>query len=139
MNIPCCISANDYEFYADPPTFKSHSNTGTLCFTSNNRISDNGILMAYVLGKYLIFFYWLFIVNINPFKDVSFKCTGTPHGQNMFIILHRLIQIFFRCRWLWPFILSEWCNLCGWTWWLHMSMQWSVAWCQLYRYLDFYK
>ena len=55
FSILFCISANDIEFYADPPTFRSDSNTATLRFTSDDTFSDTGILMAYVLGKYFYF------------------------------------------------------------------------------------
>ena len=46
------LSANDVRYYANPPTFKSDSNSATLRFTSQTG-SGIGISMAYVLAKYL--------------------------------------------------------------------------------------
>ena len=40
-------------YFEDPPTFRSDSNTATLIFISDFLTSGRGILMAYVLGKYL--------------------------------------------------------------------------------------
>ena len=49
------FSASGIFYYANPPTFKSDSNFATLRFISDRAISETGILMAYVLGKYLYF------------------------------------------------------------------------------------
>ena len=65
------ILASDVEFYSDPPTFRSQSNISTLKFTSDDNITESGILMAYILGKYL----WLILfsfVNYKSLKIVTF-------------------------------------------------------------------
>ena len=41
-----------------------------------------------------------------------------------------------RYWWMRHFTLWEWCNLCGWTGWLHMSVHWPMAWHQLHRYTN---
>ena len=45
------ISANGPKYFAHPPIFISDTNTATLRFTSDRSISDEGILIAYFLGK----------------------------------------------------------------------------------------
>ena len=79
LHVPFCISAHDIKFYANPPTFRSDSNTATLRFTSDYARSLSGILMSYILGKYF-YFYWLFIVNNIPFMGATFTGTISSHG-----------------------------------------------------------
>ena len=55
------FSAHDIRYYANPPTFRSETNSATLRFTSDDETSEMGILMAYVLGKQLFEYFFSFV------------------------------------------------------------------------------
>ena len=47
------ISASGTSYSTHPPPYRSGSNSATLRFTSDDSVTQTGILMAYVLGKYV--------------------------------------------------------------------------------------
>ena len=82
------FSATGISYNANPPTFRSDSNSATLRFMTDAFKNSHGIVMAYILGKYFYFYlsFMLLItlLKLNNFIDQYYINTIVLHDETIY-------------------------------------------------------